>query len=73
MMLLILEDKMEKSSRIKKSFFNVSSNFIINIVKVILSFVTRTFFIHYLGKEALGLNRIIYQYIINAVFNRFRD
>lgn len=51
---------MEQNSRIQKSFFNISSDFVINIVKTILSFVTRTVFIYCLGEESLGLNRIIY-------------
>ena len=42
--------------RTKKSFLNIGSNFFIMMVKTILTFVTRTVFIHYLGEEALGLN-----------------
>ena len=42
--------------RTKKSFLNIGSNFLIMIIKTILTFVTRTVFIHYLGEEALGLN-----------------
>lgn len=42
--------------RTKKSFLNIGSNFLIMITKTILTFVTRTVFIHYLGEEALGLN-----------------
>lgn len=44
------------TSRTKKSFFNVASNFSISITKSILSFVTRTIFIKILGETALGLN-----------------
>lgn len=42
--------------RTKKSFFNVGANFLINLVKAILTFITRTVFIYCLGEEALGLN-----------------
>lgn len=42
--------------RTKKSIFNISSNFTILMIKTILSFVTRTIFIKFLGEEALGLN-----------------
>ena len=41
--------------RTKKSFLNIGSNFLIMIIKTILTFVTRTIFIHCLGEEALGL------------------
>ena len=45
-----------KTERTKKSFFNMSSNFIILIVQTILSFVVRTYFIKILGESNLGLD-----------------
>lgn len=42
--------------RTKKTFLNITSNIIVNIIKTIFSFITRTVFIYCLGKEALGLN-----------------
>lgn len=42
--------------RTKKTFLNIGFNFIIMIIKTILTFVTRTVFIYCLGKEALGVN-----------------
>ena len=47
---------MKNESRTKNSFFNITSNFTIMMIKTILSFVTRTVFIKVLGETALGLN-----------------
>lgn len=43
-------------SRTKNVMLNVSSSFIITIIKTILTFINRTIFIYCLGKQALGLN-----------------
>lgn len=43
-------------TRTKKAFLNVGSNFILQILKSVFTFITRTVFIYCLGKEALGLN-----------------
>lgn len=42
--------------RTKKAILNIGSNFIVQMIKTIFSFLTRTIFIYSLGKEALGLN-----------------
>ena len=42
--------------RTKRSFLNVGSNFIINMIGTIFSFITRTVFVYCLGESALGLN-----------------
>lgn len=44
------------ASRTKNAFLNISSNLIVQILKTVLNFITRTIFIYCLGKEALGLN-----------------
>ena len=44
------------SSRTKKAALNISTNFLLQILKTIFTFATRTVFIYTLGKEALGLN-----------------
>lgn len=43
-------------TRTENSLLNIGSNFVLQMVKTILSFITRTVFIYFLGKEALGLN-----------------
>jgi O-antigen/teichoic acid export membrane protein len=47
---------MEENSRLKNSSYNVLFNIIQLIITTILSFLTRTIFIKYLGKEILGLD-----------------
>ena len=42
--------------RTRNVFLNVGSNFIEYFIKALFTFITRTVFIYYLGKEALGLN-----------------
>ena len=42
--------------RIKNSSYNVFFNILQLLITTILTFVTRTFFIRYLGKEMLGLD-----------------
>jgi len=44
------------NSRLKNSSYNVFFNILQLLVTTILTFVTRTFFIRYLGKEMLGLD-----------------
>lgn len=44
------------AGRTKKAALNIGSNLIVQILKTILSFVTRTVFIYCLGQESLGLN-----------------
>lgn len=46
------------SSRIKNSVNNMISGFVYQALSLILSFVSRTVFIHTLGSEYLGLNGI---------------
>lgn len=43
-------------NRTEKAILNIGSNYIIQIIKTIFTFLTRTIFIKILGKEALGLN-----------------
>lgn len=43
-------------NRTNNSVLNISSNFIVLIMKTLFTFITRTIFIHCLGKEALGIN-----------------
>lgn len=50
---------MEESSRTKKSMLNITSNFIIQIMKTVLAFVTRTVFIKVLGEQYLGVNGLL--------------
>ena len=45
-----------KESRVKNSFYNVSTALIEYIVKIVLVFITRTIFINKLGTEFLGLD-----------------
>lgn len=52
--------------RIKNSFLNVSSNFIIITIKTILAFVVRTIFIKKLGQEYLGLDGLFIN-ILNMI------
>ena len=47
---------MNSNTRTKNTVRNIGSNFLILILKTFFMFATRTFFIYYLGKEALGLN-----------------
>ena len=42
--------------RTRNALLNVSSNFLIMVIKTVFSFLCRTVFIYTLGKEALGLN-----------------
>ena len=44
------------AGRTKKAFLNVSSGLFVQILKSILSFIVRSVFIQYLGRDALGLN-----------------
>ena len=50
---------MEEKSRTKNSIFNASSNFIVYVIKTILSFVVRTIFIKVLGELYLGVNGLL--------------
>ncbi len=50
---------MREASRTKNSLFNVSSNFVIYIIKNILGFITRTIFIKVLGETYLGVNGLL--------------
>lgn len=45
-----------KTERVKNSSYNVISNVIILLLTTVLTFVTRTIFIRYLGKVMLGLD-----------------
>ena len=47
---------MKKESRTKFAFLNWSSSIISQLLILLLSFVTRTFFVKYLGTEYLGIN-----------------
>lgn len=47
---------MTKSSRIKNSLLNMLSSFAMQLLVIILKFVTRTVFIQVLGKSYLGIN-----------------
>ena len=42
--------------RTEKSLYNASSNFLILILKTILTFIVRTVFVKYLGEEYLGID-----------------
>ena len=46
------------SSRIKNSARNMLSGFAYQFISLVLSFVSRTVFVHTLGTEYLGLNGI---------------
>ena len=48
-----------QSSRTKKTVYNTSSNLSVMIFKYLLSFVSRTFFIKYLGETYLGVNELL--------------
>lgn len=50
---------MEEKSRTKNSIFNASSNFIVYIIKTLLSFAVRTIFIKVLGELYLGVNGLL--------------
>lgn len=50
---------MEEKSRTKNSIFNASSNFIVYVIKTLLSFVVRTIFIKVLGELYLGVNGLL--------------
>ena len=52
--------------RVKNSFLNVSSNFIIIFLKIILAFVVRTVFINKLGEEYLGIDGLFIN-ILNMI------
>ena len=52
--------------RIKNSFLNVSSNFIIIFLKSVLAFIVRTIFIKKLGQEYLGLDGLFIN-ILNMI------
>ncbi|MCI8396874.1 MAG: oligosaccharide flippase family protein [Clostridia bacterium] len=50
---------MQETSRTKNSLFNVSSNFVVYMIKNILGFITRTIFIKILGETYLGVNGLL--------------
>ena len=52
--------------RIKNSFLNVSSNFVIILLKIVLAFIVRTIFIVKLGQEYLGLDGLFIN-ILNVI------
>lgn len=47
---------MAESSRMKNSMLNILSSFAMQLVVIVLNFVTRTVFIHTLGKAYLGIS-----------------
>ena len=55
---------MESKSRIYNSKKNVSYGLIVTIINTLVSFVSRTFFVKYLGPEFLGLNGLFTEVIM---------
>lgn len=50
---------MTKNSRTKNTIYNTGSNLLVMILKYGLNFISRTFFIKYLGETYLGLNELL--------------
>ena len=55
---------MESTSRIYNSKKNVSYGLIVTVINTLVSFVSRTFFVKYLGPEFLGLNGLFTEVIM---------
>ncbi len=55
---------MESTSRIYNSKKNVSYGLIVTVINTLVSFVSRTFFVKYLGPEFLGLNGLFTEVVM---------
>ncbi len=54
---------MESKSRIYNSKKNISYGLIVTVINILVSFVSRTFFVKYLGPEFLGLNGLFVEVV----------